>query len=259
MAVSYSFTVLGSSSGAPQAERATAGYLLKTGDSLSLVDCGGGVASSFLKRGYQPTDVDRIFISHTHPDHVGELPLFIQMIYLAGRKKSLDIYLPAEFVKPFDRFMPAMYLIREKLPFEINLTGYESGFAYDADFRLTATGNNHLRGYADLLARLDLPNRMQCHCFNIVAGGKSIFYSSDILSFADVRDHLDGHDYVFLETTHIDLEEFLDFAHEIRVGRYIMTHLGTPEEIATISALAEKYGIDNLAMAADGMEIVWEA
>lgn len=258
MAVSYSFTVLGSSSGAPQAERATAGYLLRTGDSLSLVDCGGGVASSFLKQGFRPTDVDRIFISHTHSDHVGELPLFIQMIYLAGRKKSLDIYLPAEFVEPFERFLPAVYLIKEKLPFEINLIGYESGFVYDADFRLTAIGNNHLRGHADLLSRLDLPNRMQCHCLSIVAGGKSIFYSADVLNFADVRDHLDGHDYVFLETTHIDLEEFLDYAQEIQVGQYVMTHLGTPEETATISALAEKYGIDNLAIAVDGMKIEWE-
>ena len=258
MAVSYSFTVLGSSSGAPQAERATAGYLLKTGDSLSLVDCGGGVASSFLKKGYRPTDVDRIFISHTHPDHVGELPLFIQMIYLAGRQEKLDVYLPAEFVEPFEKFLPAVYLIKEKLPFEINFIGYESGFTYDADFRLTAISNNHLKGYADLLARLDLPNRMQCHCFSIQAGGKSIFYSADILDFADVRDHLNGHDYVFLETTHIDLEDFLDFAHEIQVGRYIMTHLGTPEEIATIAALVEKYGIDNLAIADDGMETAWE-
>ena len=89
-----SFTLLGTSSGVPQASRANAGYLLKTGDSLSLIDCGGGVTSSFLRAGFDPLKIDRVFISHTHPDHCCELSLVIQMVYLAGRTEPLDVYLP---------------------------------------------------------------------------------------------------------------------------------------------------------------------
>ncbi|MCF6334560.1 MAG: sigma 54-interacting transcriptional regulator [Spirochaetales bacterium] len=92
--MSHLFYVLGSSSGLPSADKATSGYLLKNNDSLTLIDCGGGVTQSFLKRGFNPLNVDRICISHTHSDHVCELSLFLQLIYLHKRKRPLDLFLP---------------------------------------------------------------------------------------------------------------------------------------------------------------------
>ena len=183
-----SFFILGSSSGLPQAERATAGYLLKTGDSLSLIDCGGGVTASFLKRGLNPLDVDRIFISHTHSDHVCELTLFLQLIYLRGREKPIDLYLPKEFVEPFKQYMRAVYLIVEKLPYEIRFHPMTDGFIYESDlFRLRAIGNKHLHGFKEYIERLNLPNKMQCHSFKIRVGEKVLFYSADLASFDDVK------------------------------------------------------------------------
>lgn len=252
---SNSLTILGSASGLPQADRATSGYVLRVNDRLSLIDCGGGVSSSFLKRGFRPLDVDRVFISHTHADHVSDLPLFIQLLHLESRRRPLDLYVPSEFVEPLKLYLPALYLIREKLSFEIIITGYEDGFEYEDDFRLTAVANKHLHGYAEFITRLSLLNRMQCYSFVIEVEGKTLLYSADILEFADIKDHLDGHDCVILETTHIHLEEFFEHAQNIEVGQYVMTHLGTPEEIAEIDASAKKHGITNLATAVDGMEI----
>jgi ribonuclease BN (tRNA processing enzyme) len=249
------FTILGSSSGMPQADRATAGYLLKTGESLSLIDCGGGIASSFLKRGFDPLMLDRIFISHTHPDHVCELPLVIQMVYLAGKTSKLDIYLPEEFVAPFAAFMPAVYLIREKLPFAIDLIGYRGGFVFDDAYRLTAIANNHLLGYADYVDKLGLPNRLQCHSFRIEVGEKSLFYSADIRDLDDIKPHLDGLDYAVIESTHIELEPFFEFAQQIKVGKYILTHLGGKDEVVKINEMARKYGLSNIVTAIDGLEI----
>ena len=79
----YNFTVLGTSSGMPQPGMACSGYVLRTGRELSLIDCGGGVSAAFAACNFDPLQVERVFISHTHPDHVSDLPLFIQMIYLA--------------------------------------------------------------------------------------------------------------------------------------------------------------------------------
>ncbi len=248
-------TILGSSSGLPQADRATAGYLLKTDHSLSLIDCGGGVTSSFLRRGFNPLEVDRIFISHTHPDHVCELPLFIQLVYLKGRKEPFNIFVPHEFVKPLQAFLPAVYIIREKLPFELKVNGYGDGFVYDEDFRLEAIGNTHLSGYREYIEKLDLPNRMECHSFKINVDGKSVFYSADIGSFDDIREFIDGVDIVILESTHLDLEQFFKFAQTASVGRYIITHLGDRDDVAEISLRAAKAVIDNLTTAVDGMEI----
>lgn len=250
-----SFTILGSSSGLPQANRASSGYLLKTGESLSLIDCGGGVTSSFLKCGFKPLSVDRIFISHSHPDHCCELPLFIQMIYLKGRVAPLDIYIPEDFVEPFNNYLNAVYLIKEKMPFELNVVGYSDKFVFHDEFKLTALENNHLLGYKDLIDRLKLPNKMKCHSFMIEVDGKKIFYSADIKSLDDIKEFLNGNDYLILEATHINLEEFFKLAHTIEVGQYIITHLGTEEEINMINLKAQKNNIENLITAEDGMVI----
>lgn len=250
-----SLTILGSSSGMPQANRATAGYALKVKDRLSLLDCGGGICSSFVRCGFDPLAIDRIFISHTHSDHVCELTLVIQMVYLAGRKEKLDIYVPSEFVGPLKTYLTAVYLIEEKLPFELNIIGYEEGRVFSEDFTLTAIGNRHLHGYAELISELKIPNKMQCHSFEIEIGDKSLFYSSDIFSFEEVKNHLDGKDYVVLESTHIDLDEFFEFAQSVKVGKYVITHLGTEDEVTEIEQRAKKAGLDNLATAVDGMKL----
>jgi len=256
-----SFTILGSSGGMPQPDRACAGYVLKAGESLSLIDCGGGVTSSFLRCGFKPLDVQRIFVSHTHPDHCCELPLFIQMIYLAGRKAPLDVYVPDEFVAPFGAWLRAVYVIQEKLPFELNVHGYRDGFVFDDGFTLKAIGNKHLAGYAEFIEKLRLPNQMQCHSFKIdlpssAAGdGGSLFYSADIGDFDDIKPHLDIVDYVVMELTHVDLEQFFATAPALSVGSFVISHLGDEAATADVVQLAEKAGLDNLRIAHDGMSL----
>ena len=249
------FIFLGVSSGMPQAGGACSGYVIKSGGELSLVDCGGGVSSSFLRRGLEPPAVKRIFISHTHPDHVSDLPLFIQMIYLSGREEPLDVYLPDEFVTTFRAYLNAVYLLTDKLPFKLNLYGYEDGFVYRNKFTLEAFGNRHLQRYAPYLEKLNLPNRMQSHSFGLELAGKKLFYSADVYDLEDIRGHLDGYDFVVTETTHLDFNQFLRLAGEVNVGQYIITHLGLPEEIAELAARVSAAGIDNITMAKEGMEI----
>ena len=248
-----SFTVLGSSSGFPQAGRSSSGYLLKVGDSLSLIDCGGGVTSSFLRTGADPLKVDRIFISHTHSDHVCELSLFIQLIDLNGRTDRLDVYLPSEFVEIFRQYLYAVYLFPKRMPFELKLIGYEAGFEFDNDFILKAYSTSHLKKYAENIGGLDIPNKMQCHCFQIELAGKRLFYSADLGKFEDVTKYLNNNDYAIIETTHIDIEEFLSVSGKYNVGRYILTHLGSPEEVEQIRQAISKSGLSNVSIAEDGL------
>lgn len=57
-------------------------YLINTGSKLVMIDAGagalfgptvGGLANSLKAAGYQPEQVDEIYITHMHPDHVGGL------------------------------------------------------------------------------------------------------------------------------------------------------------------------------------------
>ncbi len=247
------FIILGSSSGMPQAERASAGYALRIDEKISIIDCGGGVCSSFLRSGLDPLAVENIFISHTHPDHCCELPLMIQLVYLAGKQDKLDVYVPSEFVKPLETYLTAVYLIKEKLPFELNIIGYDENFTFSNSFHLRPIKNRHLQGYTDLIRTLNLPNRMQCFSFQITADKTSLFYSADIAGFDEVKDIIDNHDYVVIESTHINLDDFFAVAPTKNVGSFVISHLGTPDEIEVIRQYARKAGMDNLKIAEDGM------
>ena len=63
-------------------ETSVTGYLINTGSKLVLVDTGaaklfgptlGALAANLKAAGYQPEQVDEVYITHMHPDHVGGL------------------------------------------------------------------------------------------------------------------------------------------------------------------------------------------
>ena len=249
------FTILGSSSGMARPDRATSGYLLTVGGRHTLIDCGGAVTSSFLRRGFDPLDVDRAIISHTHPDHVTELPLFLQLQHLAGREDPFDVYLPSEFLEPFRAYMAALYLMPEKLNYQPRYVGYGDGFRLESDFTLTAFENAHLKHNAELINRLGLPNRMQSHSFAIEVGERRLFYSADIASFDEISDHLTDCDYVVMETTHIDLDAFTSWAADADVGRFVITHLDDAEQVRHLNEVLQQAGVQNYVCAVDGLEL----
>lgn len=249
-----SLIVLGSSSGVPQAGRASSGYLLKSGCSATLFDCGGGVTMSFLQTGIDPLEVDRIFISHTHPDHVSDLPLMIQLIYLKGRSKPLEIFLPHEFVEIFKKYLNAVYLLVEKIPFEIKISGYGDGFQYEGEPKIKAVGNSHLQKYGDIIAEYNLSNQMMCHSFEIEIGGKSIFYSADIGSYDEIKPYLSNRDLVIIEAAHIDVDQFLADVPGFNSRTLVISHLGSVEDVGRIKEKIQDAGLDNVVIAEDGIE-----
>ncbi len=63
-------TVLGSGSPEAYARRASAGHLLEVAGRRLLFDCGGGVFDRLLRAGFGPSDIDALFLSHLHSDHM---------------------------------------------------------------------------------------------------------------------------------------------------------------------------------------------
>lgn len=254
--MSAAFTVLGSSSGLPQAERACSGYCLQTGESLSIIDCGGGVTRSFLGCGFDPMKLDRIFLSHTHSDHCCELTLLIQMLHVLQSERRLEVYVPDEFVRFLYRWLNAVYMFPQHIKPKLEIHGYADGFVYSGDgFTLKAIANEHLTKAAEIIEQYDVPNQMQCHSLRIETERKKLLYSADVGSLDDIWPHLDGLDYALVESTHVELTRLFDRARETSQTHYVLTHLGSGEEVAHLRQQIRDAGAANVTLATDGLQL----
>ena len=93
-------TVLGKYGPYPAAGGATSGYLLKTGNTNLLLDCGSGVLSRLLGH-ISLEQLDAIVISHLHSDHF--LDLFILRYAMQFTKlPSLKVFLPNQPSAEYD-------------------------------------------------------------------------------------------------------------------------------------------------------------
>jgi len=247
--------ILGTSSGIPQPDRISSGYVIANDSDLTIIDCGSGTTHAFLNHGFSFTDVSRIIISHTHSDHIGDLTLFLQGLYLYGRREPVDLYLPEEFVDIFRQYLTAVYLFPERFPFEFRLHGYAGQTTFDGGFPVTAFPNSHLEKYSEYVERAGGENKLQSHSFGFELGNKGVLLSADIGSLDDLKPFLSGRDVVVMEMSHIDRDTFFRVAADYDVKRYVITHIGSPDEPSEILQEARKVGLDNLEIAYDGMRI----
>jgi len=80
-------TILGSGTPEAYVRRASSGYLLEVGDDRLLLDCGGGVFDRLLQAGYQPSDIDYLFFSHLHSDHMMDYARLVHAAWDEGGKQ----------------------------------------------------------------------------------------------------------------------------------------------------------------------------
>ena len=62
-------TLLGTGSPVPSLKRASAGYMVETGDDVVLIDHGPGTFQRMMEAGVSPTNVTHVVFSHLHFDH----------------------------------------------------------------------------------------------------------------------------------------------------------------------------------------------
>ena len=86
-------TILGSGTAVPSLQRNSAGVLIQENEINTLVDFGYGNLRQLLNLGITYHDIDRIFFTHNHPDHMCDLIpfLFGSRYQLDARKKDLEI------------------------------------------------------------------------------------------------------------------------------------------------------------------------
>jgi len=77
-------TLCGAGGPLPDRLRSAPCVAIVAGDSLYLVDAGSGAARNLIAVGYQPSDVEAVFLTHFHSDHIDGLGELGMMRWIAG-------------------------------------------------------------------------------------------------------------------------------------------------------------------------------
>ncbi len=101
-------TFLGTAASVPTRGRGTAATLIARGGERWLFDCGEGTQRQFLRSGLGLVDVDLVFLTHLHGDHILGLPGLIKTYGLRGRERPLRVVGPRGLRELVDRLGPVI-------------------------------------------------------------------------------------------------------------------------------------------------------
>ncbi|MBW6424675.1 MBL fold metallo-hydrolase [Rhizobium sp. XQZ8] len=159
--------------------------LLDLGGRRIVVDCGLGVSRGLVEAGMKLSELDLIFITHLHSDHVLELGPLIHTAWTTGLAKRVAVYGPQGTKALWQGFLASLsYDIATRIADEgrPDLEGLVSVYEYGpghvfADGGLTVTA-----------LRVDHPPVTDCFALKIEGEGRSVVFSSDTAYFPPLAD-----------------------------------------------------------------------
>jgi ribonuclease Z len=119
---------LGTAGSAPTARRGLPATLVRRGGERLLIDCGEGTQRQLI-RSVGLVDLDEVYITHFHADHVLGLPGMLKTFALQGRERPITVYGPSGLAALFRVLAPLI----GKTTFEVRIEELESGAELDGD------------------------------------------------------------------------------------------------------------------------------
>jgi ribonuclease Z len=107
---------VGTAGSAPTPARGLPALLVRRGGDRLLFDCGEGTQRQLL-RSVGLVDLEQVFVTHFHADHVLGLPGMLKTFSLRGRERPLTVYGPRGLRELFAVLRPLI----GRLPFELTL------------------------------------------------------------------------------------------------------------------------------------------
>ena len=133
---------VGTAGSAPSARRGLPATLVRRGGDRLLFDCGEGTQRQ-LVRSTGLVELEEIFITHFHADHVLGLPGMLKTFALRQRERALTVYGPAGLRGLFNSLRP----IVGRVPFPLDLHELEPNDELERDgYRIAAYATDHGTG-----------------------------------------------------------------------------------------------------------------
>lgn len=84
--------LLGTGAAVSDPQRTTTMLALEDDRSLILIDCGGDVIQRAMAAGIDTHKLSALIVTHEHADHVSGFPLFMEKIWILGRRAPVPVY-----------------------------------------------------------------------------------------------------------------------------------------------------------------------
>jgi len=147
-------TLLGTGTPFPNAERFGSAILVEAAGKRLLFDCGRGTVIRLAQAGVSPSEIDGLFLTHLHSDHVVGIPDLWLSGWFLGRDRPLQVWGPSGTRSMGEHLLQAFAFdihIREAAPeslpakgAEIDAKEVEQGNVYDdGSVRVSAFAVDH--------------------------------------------------------------------------------------------------------------------
>jgi ribonuclease Z len=127
--VDLDLVFLGTSGSSPTASRGTSATLIRRGGDRLLVDCGEGTQRQLLRSDTGLVDLEHVFLTHLHADHVLGLPGMLKTFALRGRDLPVTVYGP----RGTHSLLSALAVVIGRLTFDLAVVELAPGEAVERD------------------------------------------------------------------------------------------------------------------------------
>jgi ribonuclease Z len=207
-------------------DRGHAAFLYRFGDTRLLVDCGEPATQALLRSGTGLQELDRVFVSHLHFDHVGGLLTLLQSLWLSRRERPLTIHLPGVGIRPLQALMRTALLFDDWQPFPLHFEALRAGQpVLTGTVTVTPVSSTHLRALSarggKAAGRLS-----EAFSFMLEDGGCRVAHSADLGGMEDlhalVREPLD---LLVCELAHVEPADLLAALRGRPIRQVALVHL----------------------------------
>ena len=248
--------VLGSGTSVPHPGRAASAHWLETSSGSLLLDASAAVVHRLAQENLDWVNLDAIWISHFHLDHVGGLAPFLFATRHAPqtreRRKPLLIYGGRGLKKLIKAFDDAnkYKLFEQPFPVEIREVAPRSGFELLPGLRAQTFSTPHTR--ESLALRLTDES------------GASLVYTSDTGYTEALAKFAEGVDLFMMECsfhrnkpieTHLELKDAMQLAQRAAPRRVLLSHLYPEWDGIDLAAEAKKLWPGETIGATDGLRL----